>query len=120
MRPIKELLCIKPSSFNRKRSIPYIDWGYGLTPTIRERTMPLMAVAWDRMIQLVYVNEQTNEIQMDGYYCCEEEINQVYFMADSILVVLVNNKELKILYTPKFQPGDYKYLDVESAKDELL
>jgi hypothetical protein len=50
MRPIKELVCIKPSKFNRKRSIPYIDWGYGLTPTIREKTMPLMAMAWERMI----------------------------------------------------------------------
>ena len=49
---------------------------------------------------------------MDGYYCCDEEINQVYFMGDSILVVLVNSKELKVLYTTKFQPGDYKYLDV--------
>jgi hypothetical protein len=56
---------------------------------------------------------------MDGYYCCDEEINQVYFMGDSILVVLVNMKELKILYTTKFQPGDYKYLDVESGKDDL-
>jgi hypothetical protein len=81
--------------------------------------MPLMAVAWDRMIQLVYVNDQTNEIQMDGYYCCDEEINQIYFMGDSILVILVNSKELKILYTTKFQPGDYKYLDVESGKDDL-
>jgi WD40 repeat protein len=50
MRPIKELISIKPSKYNRKRSIPYIDWGFGLTPTIREQTMPLMAVAWDRMI----------------------------------------------------------------------
>ncbi len=57
---------------------------------------------------------------MDGYYCCDEEINQVYFMGDSILVVLVNSKELKVLYTTKFQPGDYKYLDVESAKDDLI
>ena len=57
---------------------------------------------------------------MDGYYCCDEEINQVYFMGDSILVVLVNSKELKVLYTTKFQPGDYQYLDVESAKDDLI
>lgn len=79
-----------------------------------------MAVAWDRLIQLVYINDQTNEIEMDGYYCCDEEINQIYFMADSILVVLVNNKEIKVLYTTKFQPGDYKHLDVESNKDDLI
>jgi hypothetical protein len=32
--------------------------------------------------------------------------------------VLVNNKEIKVLYTTKFQPGDFKHMDVE--KDDLI
>jgi len=51
---------------------------------------------------LVYFNEETSTFDMDGYYCCDEEINSINFMGDSILVVLVNNKEIKVLYTTKF------------------
>ena len=52
--------------------------------------MPLMAIAWDKIIQLLYVNEETKTIEFDGYYCSDKEINQIYFMADSVLVILLN------------------------------
>jgi hypothetical protein len=32
MRPIKEVLQITKPSFCKEKSLPYIDWGYGLTP----------------------------------------------------------------------------------------
>lgn len=32
--------------------------------------------------------------------------------------MLVNNKEIKVLYTTKFQPGDFKHMDVD--KDDLI
>jgi hypothetical protein len=35
----------------RKNAIPYSAWGYGLTPIkCREKTVPLLAVAWDSII----------------------------------------------------------------------
>lgn len=47
LNPIAELMCIKKPSLVRSMQLPYIDWGYGLTPTVREKTVPLCAIAWD-------------------------------------------------------------------------
>jgi len=85
--------------------VPLIDWGYGLTPQERERTLPLMAFAWDKVVQLCYVDDETKTILYDGFYCSDQEINQVYFMADSVLMILVNQEEVRVLYTEKFKPG---------------
>ena len=48
--PPKPLQVIKRPAFCKEKSVPYIDWGYGLTPMNRERTLPLMAIAWDKII----------------------------------------------------------------------
>jgi hypothetical protein len=50
MRPIKEIFQINRPLFCKEKSIPYIDWGFGLTPSHREKTVPIMAFAWDRLI----------------------------------------------------------------------
>jgi len=51
MRPkIKEIYQIPKPNFCKERAIPYIDWGYGLTPKHRERTVPILAIAWDGLI----------------------------------------------------------------------
>lgn len=71
MRPIAELFKIKRPHLCKDNSVPYLDWGYGLTPTMQERTVPILAVAWDCLIQLVYIDDETREIVMDGYYCSE-------------------------------------------------
>ena len=70
-----------------------------------------MAIAWDKIVQLCYVNDHEKTIEFDGYYCCDKEINQVYFMADSVLVLLLNGEEIRVLYTEKFKPGDVSQLD---------
>lgn len=116
MRPIKEIFQIpRPSSLCKEKSLPYVDWGYGLTPSQRDRTVPILAVAWDRLIQLVYINENTQTIEMDGFYYSDHEITSLFFMGDSILMALVNGREIKVLYTTKFYPGHYKVL--ESTKE---
>ena len=98
-----------------------MDWGYGLTPQERERTLPLLAIAWDKVIQLLYVNDQTNQLEFDGFYCTDQEINQVYFMADSVLVILVNSEEIRVLYTEKFKPGSVSMLaPLRGAGEDLL
>lgn len=102
LNPIAELMCIKKPTLVRNMQLPYIDWGYGLTPTVREQTVPICAVAWDQIIQLVYINDHNHTIEMDGYYCSEHEIHQVCFMGDSILIALVNERFVKVLYTTKF------------------
>lgn len=47
LNPIAELLSIKKPKLVRNMQLPYIDWGYGLTPTVREHTVPICAIAWD-------------------------------------------------------------------------
>jgi hypothetical protein len=41
-------------------------------------------------------------------------------MADSVLVILVNHEELKVLYTDKFQPGDINQLSMNSPNEEIV
>lgn len=109
-------------SFCKEKSIPYIDWGYGLTPSQRERTVPILAIAWDRLIQLIYINEQTQTIELDGFYYSDHEINSLYFTGDSILFALVNGREIKMLYTTKFYPGHFNILDTPNRTnyDDIL
>jgi len=74
-----------------------------------------MAFSWDKMIQLVYFDDDGRPT-LDGYYYSEGEITALFFMAESILCALVNNREIKVLYTTKFHTGMYKFL--ENAKKE--
>jgi len=39
------------------RAIPMCSWGYGLTPADRNQSKPLLAIAWDKVIKLMTVNE---------------------------------------------------------------
>ena len=41
-------------------------------------------------------------------------------MADSVLVILVNQEEIKVLYTDKFQPGYVKKLEIGRSADDIL
>lgn len=40
-------------------------------------------------------------------------------MGDSVLFALVNERNVKILYTTKFQPGDYKFLEMTDSNTML-
>ena len=62
----------------------------------------------------MYVDDDQQTILFDGYYCSDQEINKVYFMGDSVLVILVNQEEIKVLYTEKFQPGECKHLELNN------
>jgi len=67
LKPIKEVFKVNRPAFCREKSLPYVDFGYGLTPINREKTMPMMAFAWDRLVQLVYFDDD-GRAEMDGYY----------------------------------------------------
>ena len=41
-------------------------------------------------------------------------------MADSVLVILVSQEEIKVLYTDKFQSGDLKHLEENRLTSEDL
>lgn len=121
LNPIGHLHNIKKPKFSRTMNLPYLSWGFGLTPSHREKTVPILAIGWDKVIQLIYINEEGTCLEIDGVFISNDEIIGLHFMADSILFVMFENKiegrHLKILYCPKFYPGSFKQLeDAESQK----
>ena len=100
-----ELVAIERPDYIDSQTVPYLDWGEGLSPAFRDKTYPILAIAWGRMIQLaIWVNkDQVGEkpiIEFDGFYICDGfSIDQCYFLDESLLFVLINKKEVRILYT---------------------
>ena len=46
------------------------------------------------------------EIMLDGFYICEaSSIDQCFFLSESILLIIVDKKDVRILYTQNFTPG---------------
>ena len=77
----------------------------------RDSTYPILAIAWGRTVQLgIWVNHQEQgaipQIIFDGFYVCDGfSIDQCFFLDESLLFVLINKKEIRILYTQHFSPG---------------
>jgi hypothetical protein len=43
---------------------------------------------------------------LDGYYICEgSSIDSVFFLSESLIFIIVNKRDVKVLYTPNFTPG---------------
>lgn len=108
------LLSIPRPPYINPGTVPYLDWGFALTPTYRDKSYPVMAIAWGRAIQLaVYVNrDEANQdleeprLELDGFYICEAtSIDQCFFLSESLLFILVNRRDVRILYTQNFTPG---------------
>lgn len=59
-------------------------------------------------------------IRPDGYYICDYAIDCVHFVSDSILMLLVNKQEVRIVYIPDFLPNSYWYEGdkIKKAEDE--
>lgn len=74
--------------------------------------MCLLAVAWGKILQ-IYILENPDKgmsgIRSDGYYVSDSVIDCVYFVSDSIVMILVNKKEARILFIPDFSPNLYAY-----------
>ena len=61
------------------------------------------------------------QLQLDGFYICEGvTIDSVFFLSESLLFVIVNKKEVRILYTQNFTPGvfdeNYSQSDLKTRK----
>ena len=54
------------------------------------------------------LDEDAQDLQNCGYYFSETEINKVQFVSDSVLAVLVNGFEVKVLSTDRFLAGDVR------------
>jgi hypothetical protein len=123
------MLSAKRPSYIPAGTVPYLDWGDALTPTYRDRAYPVIALAWGRTIQLgVLTNwDQAKHgfvdphLELDGFYICDGlSIDQCFFLSESLLFIIVNKKEVRILYTQNFTPGvfepDYIAVDRTTRK----
>lgn len=50
LKPIDCIFTIEKPVVAKEKSLPYLAWGFGLTPSQREKTVPILAIAWDRII----------------------------------------------------------------------
>ena len=58
MPSVITLLSIRRPSYIEAGTVPYLDWGNALTPTLRDQAYPVLAIAWGRTIQLVVYRNQ--------------------------------------------------------------
>lgn len=92
----------------------------------RDRTYPILAIAWGRTVQLAIWTNRDDvgappEVKLDGFYICDGfSIDQCFFLDESLLFVLINKKEVRILYTQNFTPGmfDDKILNKRTADSD--
>lgn len=118
-----EIVAIERPDYIDSQTVPYLDWGEGLSPAYRDRTYPILAITWGKLVQLaIWTNrDQVGEppqIEFDGFYVCDGfSIDQCFFLDESLLFVLINKKEVRILYTQNFTAGifDPKMLDRNKA-----
>ena len=123
-----ELLAIERPDYIDPQIVPYLDWGDGLSPVYRDKTYPILAIAWGRTVQLaVWTNRDDigapPEVKLDGFYICDGfSIDQCFFLDESLLFVLINKKEVRILYTQNFTPGmfDDKILDKRAPDSDAV
>lgn len=68
----------------------------------------MVAIAWGRTIQLgiltnyeqVKAGIEEPQFDLDGFYICDgTTIDQCFFLSESLLFIIVNRKEVRILYT---------------------
>ena len=118
-----ELIAIERPDYIEAQTVPYLDWGEGLSPAFRDRTYPILAITWGKMVQLaIWTNKDDigakPQIEFDGFYITEGfTIDQCFFLDESLLFVLINKKEVRILYTQNFTPGIFDTKMVEKKKE---
>lgn len=80
--------------FVEQGNLCYLDWGYGITPVVsREKSKWLLAIGWGKVLQILILenpDKGMSGIRFDGYYICDYPIDWVYFISDSIVMILVN------------------------------
>ncbi len=46
----KELLFIEKPDYIESGTVPYLDWGTGLSPSLRDKAYPMLALAWGKVL----------------------------------------------------------------------
>jgi hypothetical protein len=109
---VQEIMKIKRPSFTKHNSVPYCDFGKGLSPTSTD-SGPLLVIAWDSIVQIVHFDSCEVEARIDGVYIAESEVTACFFTSESVITILGQNG-LKLLNTRKFQSGDHKSITLDN------
>eukprot|EP00826_Nyctotherus_ovalis_P040989 TRINITY_DN4083_c0_g1_i14.p1 TRINITY_DN4083_c0_g1~~TRINITY_DN4083_c0_g1_i14.p1 ORF type:complete len:407 (+),score=86.72 TRINITY_DN4083_c0_g1_i14:650-1870(+) len=101
---------------------PYIDWGYGALPGDSENEDLILAIGWDKVVQLVVVRSLNGKegIQFAGYAVSEWEIISLYWLSESILLIVNSLSEMMIVHTGSFAAGKVKESRGLLSKEEKL
>ena len=72
----QEIFAIERPDYIDSQTVPYLDWGEGLSPAFRDRTYPILAITWGKTVQLaIWTNKDdigaTPIIEFDGFYICD-------------------------------------------------
>jgi hypothetical protein len=101
--------------------LPVLAWGYGRTPCFRHRTYALLAVSWGALIQIIILvpdeekGSDSNDFRLDGHYFVwhgnsfdniegtgiirDVRVEFMEFLSESILLVYLSNKDIRVLHT---------------------
>jgi len=87
-----------------KHTLPYIDWGYGALPNNTENEDLILAIGWDKVIQLVVIRAINTKdgIQFAGYKILDMEIIGLYWLSESTLFIVNALSEIMIVDTGSF------------------
>ncbi len=97
------------------RVLPYVDWGRGALPGNEANDNSVLAIAWGRVVQLIEVRDilqGDKGFVLNGYYVCDEPIDGVWWLAEGVLTVLTRKKELRLIYSYSFAPGEFSQIPV--------
>ena len=73
-RPLK-VVKRPPSPIVDERSVPLVAWGHGLTPADRSHSKNLLAIGFDKALILMSVDEETQDLEVNGFYLGDAVIN---------------------------------------------
>ena len=106
----KKLINFKKFATAKETALPYLDWGRGAIPGNPENTKPILAFAWDNILQLCILGDNVHNKDnfiLNGYYQSEYEIQSLCFLGEGIIAIYSSCKQIKLLYTGNFVPGQY-------------
>ncbi len=103
-----------------EKALPYLDWGHGAVPGNAECESLLLAIAWERFIQLVEIRDvmQPNDDNyvLNGYYESDSEITGICWLSEGVLAVSTVSNKLRLLYSGSFVPKAFKSYQKASAR----
>ena len=123
LEPEKQILWEYKRKSITKNTLPYIDWGRGVLPDDLENANLILAIGWDKVVQLVEIREALDKedgYALNGYYESDYEIHSLHWLSESVLLVVNSKKEVVILYTGKFKPGKYPDTQGTSSKERKI